>query len=111
MSELLSRLPLAVTCDQCILQWSYIGGNNWGTCANGTSGLGCGDQETFRSCADIRILPHPLLSGLSQLTQSTLLSDQDDLSIDYVEDLTASPFASLEQKEALLRKKKIILQV
>lgn len=42
------RLPLGIVCDQCILQWSYVAGNNWGTCENGTSGLGCGPQETFR---------------------------------------------------------------
>ncbi len=42
------RLPLDVTCEQCILQWSYVGGNNWGDCDDGTSGLGCGPQETFR---------------------------------------------------------------
>ncbi len=50
-----------MVCDQCILQWTYVAGNNWGDCVNGTSGLGCGPQEHFRSCADIKIVPHPLL--------------------------------------------------
>lgn len=32
-----------------------MAGNNWGHCENGTSGVGCGPQEEFRSCADITI--------------------------------------------------------
>ena len=54
-----------VTCWQCILQWTYISGLNWGTgpqthdfytddCVN-QSKTGCGPQETFRNCADICI--------------------------------------------------------
>ena len=30
-------------------------GNTWGICANGTEGMGCGEQETFRNCADVSI--------------------------------------------------------
>ena len=41
-------LPYGVTCSQCVVQWTYYTGNTWGTCANGTEGMGCGDQETFR---------------------------------------------------------------
>jgi len=51
------KLPQAVTCDQCILQWHYNAGNSWGTCPNtGESCIGCGPQETFRGCSDIRII-------------------------------------------------------
>ena len=63
-----------LSCSQCILQWTYTAGNNWGVCSNGTGELGCGPQETFRwprtilffrsswflsfrACSDIRILP------------------------------------------------------
>jgi len=49
------QLPAGLTCTQCILQWTYTAGNDWGTCENGTSSLGCGPQETFRACADIAI--------------------------------------------------------
>ena len=49
------RLPAGVTCDTCILQWRYVAGNNWGTCPDGTGKVGCGPQEEFRACADIRI--------------------------------------------------------
>merc|ERR1711972_16049 len=48
-------LPADMTCSQCILQWTYTAGNDWGTCENGTSSLGCGPQETFRACSDIAI--------------------------------------------------------
>ena len=41
-------------------------GNNWGKCADGVTGaVGCGPQETFRGCADVEIVPHPLLSALA----------------------------------------------
>ena len=46
----------------------HFAGNNWGSCDDGTSGMGCGPQETFRSCADIRIEPHPLLFKVFLIT-------------------------------------------
>ncbi|KAJ8924207.1 hypothetical protein NQ315_006998 [Exocentrus adspersus] len=49
------QLPAGVTCERCVLRWQYRAGNNWGDCGDGTSGLGCGNQETFRSCADVTI--------------------------------------------------------
>ena len=60
-------LPRNMTCSQCILQYTYTSGNNWGTGAqsaevasedclrSGEGKLGCGSQETFRGCADICI--------------------------------------------------------
>ncbi len=48
-------LPSGLTCSQCVLQWRYIAGNNWGMCPNGTGAVGCGPQEEFRSCADVSI--------------------------------------------------------
>ncbi|CAL8139160.1 unnamed protein product [Orchesella dallaii] len=49
------RLPDGVKCNHCILQWNYRAGNNWGVCPDGTGSVGCGPQETFRGCADIKI--------------------------------------------------------
>jgi len=49
------QLPSDLTCDLCVLQWRYVAGNSWGKCDNGTEGIGCGAQEEFRACADIRI--------------------------------------------------------
>ncbi|XP_022643343.1 extensin-like isoform X2 [Varroa destructor] len=51
------RFPKNITCSQCVFQWTYTAGNNWGMCANGTYTVGCGLQETFRGCADIKIEP------------------------------------------------------
>lgn len=42
-------------CQHCVLQWKYIAGNNWGTCADGSGAVGCGAQEEFRACSDIAI--------------------------------------------------------
>ncbi|KAJ8912608.1 hypothetical protein NQ315_000477 [Exocentrus adspersus] len=50
------KLPPGLTCDRCVLRWHYRVANNWGQCDDGTSALGCGDQEIFRSCADIAIV-------------------------------------------------------
>ncbi|CAH2093566.1 unnamed protein product [Euphydryas editha] len=53
--EMKYQLPDNLECSHCVLQWKYIAGNNWGTCANGTGAVGCGPQEEFRACADIAI--------------------------------------------------------
>ena len=44
------RLPQGVTCDRCVLQWTYVTASNWDHRC-----LGCGPQEWFRNCADIQI--------------------------------------------------------
>ncbi|XP_033324121.2 uncharacterized protein LOC117219248 [Megalopta genalis] len=49
------RLPEDVTCEQCVIRWTYTAGNNWGECSDGTSKVGCGPQETFKNCADVSI--------------------------------------------------------
>ncbi|KAK8376299.1 hypothetical protein O3P69_008771 [Scylla paramamosain] len=49
------RLPADVSCTQCVLQWRYVSGNNWGVCEDGTGAVGCGPQEEFRACADVAI--------------------------------------------------------
>ncbi|XP_030767766.1 uncharacterized protein LOC115891457 [Sitophilus oryzae] len=51
------KLPDDLSCDRCVLRWHYRTGNSWGKCEDGTQNIGCGDQEIFRSCADVRILP------------------------------------------------------
>lgn len=42
-------------CGNCVLQWKYTSGNNWGKCKDGTSAQGCGPQEEFRGCSDVTI--------------------------------------------------------
>ncbi|KAG5865738.1 hypothetical protein JTB14_021429 [Gonioctena quinquepunctata] len=49
------QLPPYITCTQCVLQWTYYTGNQWGMCSNGTEAQGCGKSETFRNCADVSI--------------------------------------------------------
>lgn len=49
------KLPDNLTCDYCVLRWHWRSANNWGDCEDGTSGLGCGPQETYRNCADVAI--------------------------------------------------------
>lgn len=49
------RLPSNLYCNHCVLQWTYVAGNNWGVCPDGSGALGCGPQEHFRICSDIQI--------------------------------------------------------
>ena len=53
--DLKLKLPDNLNCEQCILQWTYVTGNSWGVDENGIGCTGCGPQENFRSCADIKI--------------------------------------------------------
>jgi hypothetical protein len=53
--EMKFKLPNELECFQCVFQWRYIAGNNWGDCGNGTGAVGCGSQEEFRACADVAI--------------------------------------------------------
>ncbi|KAJ6635133.1 hypothetical protein Bhyg_13716 [Pseudolycoriella hygida] len=50
------QLPPGLTCNHCVLQWTYNVGNSWGVCPDGRGAMGCGNQENFRTCSDIRIL-------------------------------------------------------
>lgn len=69
-----------------------------------------------RSCADIRITPHPLLSPPKE-TQAFAeesfvdLNEEDDLAIDFADIVNErDSMEDLERKEELLRKKKMILE-
>ncbi|VVC94563.1 uncharacterized protein LOC126973912 [Leptidea sinapis] len=59
------RIPDDISCEHCVLQWRYVAGNNWGICEDGRGELGCGDQETFGACSDIKITPNKYLSAES----------------------------------------------
>ncbi|KAJ8912612.1 hypothetical protein NQ315_000481 [Exocentrus adspersus] len=50
------KLPPGLMCDRCVLRWQWLVANNYGQCDDGTMAAGCGDRETFRSCADIAIV-------------------------------------------------------
>jgi hypothetical protein len=50
------KLPDGVTCKQCVMQWRYHAGNNYGKSFSGSTCLGCDEkQEEFYNCADISI--------------------------------------------------------
>ncbi|KAI1301946.1 Protein pygopus [Halotydeus destructor] len=49
------QLPRKKSCERCVLRWHWRSGNNWGECADGTTKVGCGPQETYRNCADIAV--------------------------------------------------------
>lgn len=53
--QVLLTLPKNLKCQHCVLRWTYVAGNNWGWCADGSGRLGCGPQENFRTCSDIKI--------------------------------------------------------
>jgi len=55
------RLPAGIKCDRCVLQWTYKAGNTWAICPDGIGRVGCGPQEWFRNCGDIRIVPDKTL--------------------------------------------------
>lgn len=68
-------------CPNCVLQWRYIAGNNWGMCPDGTGAVGCGAQEEFRACADINIGdvgPQPPLRPLRPGTKPTTRTKPTD---------------------------------
>ncbi|XP_051160757.1 uncharacterized protein LOC127281199 [Leptopilina boulardi] len=76
------KLPEGLTCVQCVFQWRYVAGNNWGNCENGTGAVGCGPQEEFRSCADIAIgdnvaplPPRPKIPTTPSSTETDYLPD------------------------------------
>jgi hypothetical protein len=50
------KLPQGLTCNHCVLRWQYTAGNNWGFCNSTYGALGCGAQENFRTCSDIKIV-------------------------------------------------------
>ena len=70
------RLP-ELECSQCILQWTYRNGRDWGTC-NGA----CGPVETFRACADIAI------RGSDHTTDSTEDTTVTETTAEHKEDTT-----------------------
>ncbi|XP_045164026.2 uncharacterized protein LOC123528343 [Mercenaria mercenaria] len=66
-------MPQGVVCTQCILQWKYNAGNNWG-CDEEGCGMGVGPQEQFINCADIAILPD---CGNIPVTTDSVTSNTD----------------------------------
>ena len=49
------QLPTGLKCDRCVLQWDWTCGHRY-PLFEGQYRLGYGPQETFRGCADVRIV-------------------------------------------------------
>jgi hypothetical protein len=73
------KLPDGLTCSQCVLQWKYRAGNNWGS-EDGLAGLGYGIQEEFYNCADIAIGSFETKPPIITLQTSTLSTTTSTLS-------------------------------
>ncbi|KAI8129805.1 hypothetical protein FF38_04400 [Lucilia cuprina] len=69
-------LPTGLSCEHCVLRWTYRAGNNWGICENGTGAMGCGPQEHFLSCADIRIKAPNTRSKVITLRKEQIESEE-----------------------------------
>ena len=69
------KLPDRLVCSRCVLQWTWRSANSWGKCTNGTQGLGCGPQETFRNCADIRIVRSSALLPVTDNPRAIMIRD------------------------------------
>jgi len=124
-----AKLPMDLTCKQCIIQFTYVAGNNWGKCEDGiTAAVGCGPQETFRGCADIEIVSHPLLSALSGSSDDSIRNEQKeeeavfisepifekdipDYEPSFNEDLLENTSSSTDEEDVVaLRRKKTLLE-
>ncbi len=75
------KLPPDVICSQCIIQWKYHAGNNYGKSYAGEACLGCAEQqEEFFNCADIAIVTDKMQflqnsDGDLNITNQTLRSN------------------------------------
>ncbi|CAF0969077.1 unnamed protein product [Brachionus calyciflorus] len=50
-------LPKKMVCDHCVIQWRYHAANSWNTDPFTRKGcVGCGPQEEFYGCADVKIV-------------------------------------------------------
>ena len=49
------KLPQGLVCDRCVMQWDWTCGHRPDT-TDGKYDFGNGPQETFRGCADVRIV-------------------------------------------------------
>ena len=79
------RLP-DLECSQCILQWTYRNGRDWGTC-NGA----CGQVETFRACADIAIIGSDHTTDTTENTEITMTETGEWSSDAVTEVVTTDP--------------------
>lgn len=49
------KLPKNLSCNKCVFQWTWVTASHFNICPDGIGRKGCGPQEFFRNCSDIRI--------------------------------------------------------
>ena len=102
------RLPKSLTCNRCVVQWTYTAGNTWGKCPDGSMKTGCGPQETFMGCADVKILgksvvnkkfdPKTILSKTS-IPTSTKISTSTKIPTSTISFGTSTPKVEFEVEQ------------
>lgn len=78
----------------------FRAGNSWGVCKNGTEGMGCGQQETFRNCADVAILTNTYGFGPHGVVTAPPKAVNDNPSVERLID--DEPWISVNAKEQLV---------
>ncbi|XP_045183781.2 uncharacterized protein LOC123542162 [Mercenaria mercenaria] len=94
------QLPSSITCERCVLQWKYNTGNSNGCESKGCC-IGCGKQENFVNCADIKITDVQSTTGSSSsvsqsatmtaLTSSTTLQSSTSSVMSSTSSSTSTP--------------------
>ncbi|XP_048749525.2 uncharacterized protein LOC125661528 [Ostrea edulis] len=71
-----AQLPVGLTCSQCVVQWKWHTGNNFGYASDGHSCIGCGPQEEFYGCADVAIISRttPISSSHSDTPRPVVIT-------------------------------------
>lgn len=65
------NLPKNVACNFCVFRWKYNAGNSWGVDPVTKKGcVGCGNQEQFYGCADIKIFGDSIAAHSASLDGS-----------------------------------------
>lgn len=90
------QLPKGLHCERCVIQWTYTAGNNWGQCEDGRSRVGCGPQETFRACADVKLLKHEIKND----SDVTTFNSENEI----IYETTTSSFKSWSTQEPFTSK-------
>lgn len=80
------QLPSDLSCTRCVFQWKYTAGNSWGN----------GDQEEFRGCSDIQVLPTNKREYDANVESENCASNGMGKSLDMIINSTAEYIEKLE---------------
>ena len=74
------KLPKNLSCNKCVFQWTWITASNFNICPDGIGRKGCGPQEFFRTCSDIKIKKNRKSSRL-EIKQTSRLNFKETLKL------------------------------